>query len=290
MVTSGTGEPQGSDEHRIDPIDTIDTARLSSLLSASGTTWPVPRVLATTGSTNDDIAALAAEGFPEGTCVVADEQTAGRGRLDRTWVSPPGGGLWMSVLLRPGAVAADRLSWLPLLAGVAATDALQEACSVRAELKWPNDIVAIAAACGGSDGPRKMGGILSAVLPDHAGAEPAVVLGIGINVAMRSSDLPIRQATSVLLEGGRPDRTALLASMMVELARRMAQWRDGDGSLATDYRARCATIGRRVDVQLPGDRAVSGVVTGVDDDGHLLISDGESSLRVTAGDVIHATI
>lgn len=290
MVTSGAAEPQGSDEHRIDPIDPIDMARLDALLTAAGASWPVPRVLATTGSTNDDIAALAAEGSPEGTCVVADEQTAGRGRLDRTWVSPPGGGLWMSVLLRPGAVAADRYSWLPLLAGVAATDALQEACGVRAELKWPNDIVAIAAACGGSEGPRKMGGVLSAVLPGPAAGEPAVVLGIGINVAMRSSDLPVRQATSVLLEGGRPDRTALLASMIQGLERRVAQWRDGDAALASDYRARCATIGRRVDVQLPGDREVSGVVSGIDDDGHLLISDGESSLRVTAGDVIHATI
>lgn len=290
MVTSGAAEPRGSDEHRIDPIDPIDMARLGSLLTASGATWPVPRVLVTTGSTNDDLAALAAEGFPEGTCVVADEQTAGRGRLDRTWVSPPGGGLWMSVLLRPGAVAADRFSWLPLLAGVAATDALQEACGVRAELKWPNDIVAIAAACGGSEGPRKMGGVLSVVQPDPAGGEPAVVLGIGINVALRTSDLPVRQATSVLLEGGRPDRTALLASMMVALERRMAQWRHGDDVLATDYRARCTTIGRRVDVQLPGDREVSGVVSAIDDDGHLVISDGESSLRVTAGDVIHATI
>lgn len=287
MVTSGAVEPQGSDEHRIDPID---VERLRSLLMASGASWPLPQVLPTTASTNDDIAELASQGSPEGSCVVADEQTAGRGRLDRTWVSPPGAGLWMSVLLRPGLVAADRYSWLPLLAGVAATDALQEACGVRAELKWPNDIVAIAAACGGSDGPRKMGGVLSAVLPDSGADHPAVVLGIGINVAMRSTDLPVPQATSVLLEGGRTDRTSLLASMIVALERRVAQWRDVDVSLATDYRARCTTIGRRVEVRLPGNREVTGVVSGIDDDGHLLISDGESSLRVTAGDVIHATI
>ncbi len=287
MVTSEAAKPQGSDEHRIEPID---MARLRSLLTGSGVSWPLPRVVPTTGSTNDDIAVLASQGSPEGTCVVADEQTAGRGRLDRTWVSPPGGGLWMSVLLRPGAVAPERLSWLPLLAGVAATDALREACGVNAELKWPNDIVAIAAACGGSDGPRKMGGVLSAVLPDSDAAEPAVVLGIGINVSLRSAELPVRQATSVLLEGGRPDRTALLASMIASLENRVAQWRAGDGSLAADYRARCATIGRWVEVRLPGEREVSGVVSGIDDDGHLLIAEGESSLRVTAGDVIHATI
>lgn len=278
---------QGSDEH---PIGDLDAARVRELLQERGIDWPAPVMLESTGSTNADGEALAREGAPEGTSVVADQQTAGRGRLDRTWVSPPGAGLWFSILVRPGDVPADRLGWLPLLAGLAATDALMDACSVRAELKWPNDLVAIAAACGGSEGPRKLGGILSAVVPDAGGLGDAVVIGIGINVNMGSADLPVKQATSVLLEGGRLDRGQLLVSLLVALHERLQQWRSGDDAVARDYRARCATIGRRVDVAMPSGATVTGIVSGIDDDGHLLVSDGEVTARITAGDVIHATI
>lgn len=258
-------------------------------MSSEGSRWPAPRLIGTTGSTNDDAATLARDGAPEGTCVVADEQTAGRGRLDRTWVSPAGAGLWMSVLVRPGSVGAGRIAWLPLVAGLAATDALKRAVSVRAEVKWPNDIVVSPVACGGSGGPRKLGGILSVLHPD-AGGSRAVVLGIGMNVAMDSAHLPIPTATSVLLEGGTPDRTALLAALLVGLERRIAQWRAGDVAVETDYRDRCATIGRLVRVELPSGDRLSGIVTGIDADGHLIVEDGETTSRITAGDVIHATI
>ncbi len=276
----------GSDER---PTSDLDPARVATLLRGR-TSWPDPVIVASTGSTNEDVTALALGGAVEGTCVVADEQTAGRGRLDRTWVSPPGSGLWASVLVRPGDVPGDRLTWLPLVAGVAVSDALREASSVRAELKWPNDLVAIAAACGGSEGPRKLGGILSALVPGAKGQDPAVTLGIGINVNMGGMDLPVKRATSVLLEGGSLDRSALLAELLVALDTRLGQWRNGEGLVERDYRSRCATIGRLVDVELPGGAKVSGVVSGIDDDGHLLVTDGESTTRVTAGDVIHATI
>lgn len=276
----------GSDER---PMVNVDPDRVESLM-AGRSTWPRPTVVATTGSTNDDLEALARDGAPEGTCISADEQTAGRGRLDRTWVSPPGSGLWVSILVRPGDIPVERLSWLPLIAGVAVSDALREASGVRAELKWPNDLVAIAAACGGSDGPRKLGGILSALVPGAGDHGSAVILGIGINVDMGGRDLPITQATSVLLEGGNLDRSALLAALLISLEHRLAQWRSGDGSVEEDYRTRCATIGRLVDVELPNGNRVSGVVAGIDDDGHLLVSDGESSSTITAGDVVHATI
>lgn len=275
-----------SDEH---PTSDLTVERVVTLLDGRSS-WPAPLIVASTGSTNEDLTRLAQEGAPEGTCVAADEQTAGRGRLDRTWVSPPGAGLWASVLIRPGDVPPDRLTWLPLVAGVAASDALKEASSVRAELKWPNDLVAIAAACGGSDGPRKLGGILSALLPDAGGEGPAVVLGIGINVNMGGMDLPITQATSVLLEGGRLDRSDLLAALLLALESRLAQWRAGDDQVKRDYRDRCATIGRLVEVDLPGGRQLSGVVSGIDDDGHLVVSDGEATTTITAGDVVHATI
>ncbi len=271
------------------PTSDLTVERVVALLDGRSS-WPAPLIVASTGSTNEDLTRLAQEGAHEGTCVAADEQTAGRGRLDRTWVSPPGAGLWASVLVRPGDVPPDRLAWLPLVAGVAASDALKEASSVRAELKWPNDLVAIAAACGGSDGPRKLGGILSALVPDAGGEGPAVVLGIGINVNMGGMDLPITQATSVLLEGGRLDRSDLLAALLLALESRLAQWRAGDDQVKRDYRDRCATIGRLVEVDLPGGRQMSGVVSGIDDDGHLVVSDGEATTTITAGDVVHATI
>lgn len=281
------GKAQGSDEH---PSRDLDAERVGVLLAQSGLAWPAPVIVDSTGSTNEDLAVLARDGAPEGTSVVADQQTAGRGRLDRTWVSPPGAGLWVSILVRPGHVTPERVTWLPLMAGLAATDALMDACSVRAELKWPNDLVAIAAACGGSDGPRKLGGVLSAVVPDAGGLGDAVVIGLGINVSMGSADLPVKHATSVLLEGGRLDRAQLLISLLSALHDRLQQWRSGDEAVARDYRMRCATIGRRVDVAMPSGTTVTGIVSGIDDDGHLLVSDGESTTRITAGDVIHATI
>mgnify|MGYP006280584183 CR=1 FL=1 len=217
--------------------------------------------------------------------MVAEEQTHGRGRLDRTWVSPPGAGLWTSVLVRPKGQPVERLGLLSLVAGLAAVDALGDACRVRAELKWPNDIVVVSAGCGGAGGYRKIGGILS-----HAVSAETVVIGIGINVSMTSDELPVALASSVLLEGGAPDRAALLVALLQRLRTRLIQWRDDDPGLMADYRHLCRTIGRLVDVTLPSGATLSGLVSGVDDSGHLLVTDGESTTIVTAGDVVHASI
>lgn len=241
-------------------------------------------LVAETGSTNDDAAELARHGAPEGTCVVAEEQTGGRGRLDRTWHSPVGAGLWASVVIRAGDVPRERWAMLSIAAGLAAVDALGEACAVRAELKWPNDIVVVAAACGGDGGLRKLGGILSEVIDADA-----VVIGLGVNVSLLSAELPHPAASSVLLQGGRADRPALLVALLTALADRVEQWRSGDPALLDDYRGLCATIGRYVTVDLPSG-TLTGIVSGVDDAGHLLVSDGESVSTVTSGDVIHATI
>ncbi len=255
-------------------------------MGEAGVTWPAPVLLGATASTNDDARRLALEGAPEGTCVVAEEQTAGRGRLDRTWSSPAGAGLWASFVIRAGDVPRDRWSLLSLAAGLAAVDALAEGCRVRAELKWPNDVVVVAAACGGDGGLRKIGGILSEAVGDDA-----IVVGIGLNVDQGSAELAALsvKASSVMLEGGRPDRPALLVSLMGAMERRVGQWRSGDLAMMGDYRAVCTTIGRLVSVDLPAG-TVSGHVSGIDDDGHLLVSDGEATTRITSGDVIHATI
>jgi BirA family biotin operon repressor/biotin-[acetyl-CoA-carboxylase] ligase len=263
----------------------LDADRITYLLREAGCAWPAPRLLESTGSTNDDVHVLAESGAPEGTCVVAEQQTAGRGRQGREWVSPMGAGLWSSTLVRAGDVTKERWGWLSLVAGLAARDAIHAATGVRSMLKWPNDIVVEQAACGGSVGPAKLGGILSTVVDDDA-----IVVGIGINVSMRSADLPIPEATSILLEGGTCDREALLVALLTSLSTRIGQWRRAEPAFAQDYRDACLTIGRLVDITLPGGHHLEGEVTGIDADGHLRVTDGEEVHTVTAGDVVHASI
>ena len=245
---------------------------------SQGTEWPEPHVVASTGSTNADVLALARAGAPEGSMVVALEQTAGRGRLDRSWDSAPAAGLWCSVLARPS----QRSGLLPLVAAVAAAQALRS-CAVPCAVKWPNDLVVDGPAHDGSAGPRKVGGILAEA------DQGAVVIGIGINLAHGLRDLPVARATSVALEGGNPDRDALLAALRRELQAgfdRLA----ADGDVLSPYRTLCLTLGRRVTVHLPDGTQVSGVATRVLDDGRLEVDTAGDLHVVAAGDVIHATI
>lgn len=259
----------------------LNPDRLQDALAAAGWSGPFPTLLETTASTNADAAGLAATGAPEGSCVVAEHQSAGRGRQSRDWVSPPGAGLWMSVLVHPHDLPRESWTWLPLIAGLAAAEAVQQVSGVPARVKWPNDLVVVE----GQDQPRKLAGVLS-----EAVGENAVVLGIGINVTLTPDELPIPTGTSIALEGGTVDRERLLAAVLVNLAARLAQWRARDHALVSDYRAACVTIGRRVEATLPGDEVVRGIVVDVDDDGHLLVDDGTDTVAITAGDVIHATI
>ncbi len=145
----------------------LDATEITDALVYPGSLWREVRVVAETGSTNADLLAAAGAGTGEGTVLVAEAQTAGRGRLDRRWASPPRAGLTLSVLLRPGGVPAALLGWLPLLAGVAAAAAVRRVTTVAAVLKWPNDVLV---------GDAKLGGILA----ERTGT--AVVIGIGINV------------------------------------------------------------------------------------------------------------
>lgn len=219
--------------------------------------WRV-ELLASTGSTNAVVAQRARAGEGAGLVVVAEEQTAGRGRLDRSWVSPPRAGLTFSVLLRP---AAGVDGWVPLLAGLAVARAVSEQAGVEALLKWPNDVLV---------GGRKLAGLLG----EAAGG--AVVLGVGLNVTTRRDELPHAQATSLLLEGARStDRGTLLRAVLRALA-------FDEGSRAA-YRGRCSTLGRRVRVELPGGASVEGVAGSVDEQGRLVV-DG---VPYAAGDVVH---
>nr|WP_158602795.1 biotin--[acetyl-CoA-carboxylase] ligase [Jiangella rhizosphaerae] len=236
--------------------------------------------VATTGSTNADVAAAARSGAAEGYAVVAGHQSAGRGRLDRRWEAPPGTALAMSFLLRPDGVPVTRWSWLPLLAGVVVVDAVAAAAGATAVLKWPNDVLLD-------------GGKLSGILVERAETPPgpAVVVGIGLNVAQTPEQLPAGGA-SLAPYGARADD--VLDAVASRLAARYAAWRSAGGDpgtsgLAADYAAHCDTIGRDVRAELPGGEAVVGRAAGVDDAGRLLIasSAGGDPVAVGAGDVVH---
>ncbi len=254
---------------------------MADALRTSGSPWPAPVVLPTTGSTNDDVAALAAGGAPEGTSVTAEEQTAGRGRLDRVWSSPAGAGLWTSVLVRAGGQPKGRWGLLPLVAGLAAVEALDTAAGVAAALKWPNDVVVTSPA----GDLRKLGGILCQTVGDDG-----VIIGMGLNVSLSATELPVPTATSVLVEGGRLDRAAILVGLLSALRARLQQWRADDPVLLADYRRACVTVGRQVDVAMPDGSRLAGHVVDVDDSGHLLVDDGAAVVRVAAGDVVHASL
>ncbi|CAB4904683.1 unannotated protein [freshwater metagenome] len=263
----------------------LNVTSLQAALDAAGWAGPMPTVLDTTESTNNDVARLAAAGAVEGACIVAEHQSQGRGRQARDWVSPPHAGLWMSVLIRPKDMPRDSWTWLPLLAGLAASDAVNSIAQVPTQVKWPNDLVVIADHGKHQGKPFKLAGILSEAIDDST-----VVLGIGINVSLTKEELPIPTGTSITLERGVVNREALMAQVLVNLVARLEQWRARDQDLVHDYRAVCATIGRTIEATLPGDKVIRGVAVQVDNDGHLVIEVGSDTVIVTAGDVIHATI
>lgn len=235
--------------------------------------WREVRVLESIGSTNDYVATLARAGEREGLVVVAEHQFLGRGRLDRTWASPPRAGLTFSVLLRP-AVPVSVRPWLPMLLAAVASESLSDRCDLDVSLKWPNDLLV--------DG-RKLGGVLAESTGD------AVVVGFGINVSTRRDELPRDDATSLVLEtGGTVDRAPVLLALLRAMAPVYVSW-TGDADEAADrYRARCDTVGRQVRVTLPGDRFLDGEATGVDTAGRLVVTSADgTTTAVSAGDVVH---
>jgi len=254
----------------------LSEGRLRKALVVPDGLWTDLRIVAETASTNADLVAAARAGAPEGTVLVAEQQTGGRGRLDRQWVSPPRAGLTFSVLLRP-AVPPARYGWLPLLAGVALAEAVRRIAELDAELKWPNDLLA---------GDRKIAGILAEGVPDGA-----VVVGIGLNTTLRANELPVPQAGSLALAGAAcSDRDPLLRAILRGLARWYQAFQaDPAGSgLREAYALHCGTLGRDVRVHLPGGRHLDGRAEGVDADGRLLVVpvDGHPT-AVAAGDVVH---
>ncbi len=244
--------------------------------------WREIRVIESTGSTNADVAALARGGAPEGLVLVAEHQTAGRGRLDRQWTAPPRSGLSFSLLLRP-RVQPGRWPLLPLLVGVAVAQAVAQVCEVAVTLKWPNDLMI--------DG-RKFGGILGErVEPADSGGRAAAVVGVGLNVTLRESELPAPMATSIGLAGAtHTDRDTVLRAALRGIGGQYARWVAADGDAAAvlpAYRELCATIGLRVRAELPGGGDVEGLASDVRADGALIIDGANGPQPVSAGDVVH---
>lgn len=269
--------------------DPIQRSTLVAELVDADSLWTQIDVVDETGSTNADLAAAARDGAPSGGVLVADHQSAGRGRLGRTWTAPPGTSIAMSVLLRPG-VPLDRWTWLPLLAGLAVSDGIRQETDLPADLKWPNDVLLLG---------RKVGGVLAERVETSTG--PAVVVGMGINVHLSAEQLPVPTATSLALtlaELGVPGvavhRTRLVSTTLRSLERILRHWAEVAGvrnpdadPLALAYRERCATIGREVRISLSDDTSVDGVARDVDSAGRLVLDTADGTRTFGAGDVVH---
>lgn len=240
-------------------------------------------------STNAELADRARAGNVESfTTLITDDQTAGRGRLDRTWVAPAGSALAISVLIVPRTVDAalplERFGWLPIAAGVAMAETVAAHLpSTAVGFKWPNDVLASG---------RKVGGVLAELLPQQG----AVVIGAGVNLSMTQAQLPVSSATSVAIEGGAFEPDTFLAGYLERLQRSvigyLAAGGDAEASgLAQLARDLCVTLGRDVLVELPGGRVLEGRATTLDADGRLVVRDAEGVERpVAAGDVTHARL
>jgi BirA family biotin operon repressor/biotin-[acetyl-CoA-carboxylase] ligase len=236
----------------------------------------VVEVVAEAPSTNLLVAERARSGAGEGLVVVADHQTAGRGRLDRTWETPAGTALTFSLLLRPTASAAD-WPWLPLLTGHATAKALT-ALGFAAGVKWPNDVLI---------GERKVAGILVERIETEDG--PAAVVGVGLNTGMTAEQLPVPTATSLLLESEAdepPDRSEVLGSLLAAIRDAYDAWRSGEAP-AEAYAAASVTVGRLVRVDLPDGTVLEGRAVTVDSSGRLVVEAADGRHEVGAGDVVH---
>jgi len=216
-------------------------------------------------STNRAVMDLARAGEPEGLVLAADLQTAGRGRMDRTWDAESGAGLLVSVLLRPSGLPASRWYAVTAAAALAGRAACQEVAAVAADIKWPNDLLV---------DDHKLAGILAEV------AATAIVVGMGLNV----HGGPPGAATLDEAAGNRTSRSALLVAWLKALDGLLGGW----DTVTSRYRSECATVGRDVLVEQVDGRRLSGRAEAIDDEGHLIVRTAEGARhRLSVGDVSH---
>jgi len=253
----------------------LDQRRLRELIFENSTLWRHLIVVERTGSTNADLIAGASQGeHPLGTVLVAEEQFAGRGRLDRAWQAPPRSGLAVSLLFAKPAQFEATL--IPLLVGVAAIRAVRETAGLpvpaHCSLKWPNDLLV---------GERKLGGILTHQI--HVAGRTAIVAGLGLNVSIEAEELPTPQATSLLLEAAPlADRSLLLVAFLRHAEELLLQ--ASPDELIAAYTEVSSTLGREVRIELEKSKDQVGIATGIDRTGALQLADGSI---FTAGDVVH---
>ena len=211
--------------------------------------------------------ALKSSSPKHGDVIIAEYQSAGRGRLDRSFEAHPRTALLFSAYIEPHRHR-DEWGFIPLLVGLSVAEVL----GIEFYTKWPNDIL--------SDG-GKVGGILCEVHGD------GIVIGIGLNVSMTEEELPVPTASSILLTvGSAPDRNALLPAILKEIAFNIAEWESGE-DLTDDYLDSSATMGKRVSVQLPDGRKIEGVAAGISNNGELLLDSGDV---ISVGDIIHLSL
>ncbi|WP_127472850.1 biotin--[acetyl-CoA-carboxylase] ligase [Microbacterium sulfonylureivorans] len=248
---------------------------------------PRVQVVETTDSTNADVVQHvldAPDEWPHLSLLLTTDQRAGRGRLDRSWTTPPGTALALSVVVRVGAIPPASRGWIPLIAGAAMTRAV--AAQVRgtghsATLKWPNDVLL--------DG-AKICGILAEVVPGHP---DAVVIGSGVNTRMPASDLPVETATSFEALGLVADEDVLIADYLAALDEQLTALAASGGDpvaagILAEVEALCATVGSDVAVSLPDGEVLRGRAQRIDLEGRLVVvQESEFESAVSAGDVIH---
>ena len=234
----------------------------------------------TVDSTNTLAKELAARGAPHGTVLIADHQTAGRGRLGRSFHSPAGSGIYMSVILRPDC-APSELMHLTCAAAVAVCDAVQISCGIRPGIKWTNDLVC---------GKRKIAGILTELGLTSGGQTGYAIIGVGINCAQMESDFPeeIRSVAGSLssILGRAVDRASLAAAMADAFYRMDQTLLTGKDAMLEQYRRDCITVGQQVSVVTADGSVRRGTAKGIDSDGGLLVRfDDNSEETVNSGEV-----
>ena len=257
----------------------LDVAGIRRDLVGPGRALRRLEVVESTGSTNADLLARTTAGEDiGGSVLVAEYQSAGRGRHGRSWSAPARSQISFSLGVDATGLPPAAWGWLPLLTGVAVVDAVRATTGIETGLKWPNDVLA---------GDGKLAGILAEV----ASPAPVIVIGLGLNVTLTAQEAPDPRATSLEMLGSTMlDRSALLGSILAELTARIDRWRIAGGAntgLIADYRARSLTLGTQVRALLPGDREIIGIATDLDDLGQLHIDTGAQTVAVSAGDITH---
>lgn len=231
-----------------------------------------------TGSTNRDLLAKA-EGLPEFYVLATDFQTAGKGRMDRSWEASPGSSVMASVLLRPIFAESSGIGWLSLMTALAISQAIAE-LGQKPKIKWPNDVLIA---------DKKVSGILAEAAADLS----CVVIGFGINVNQATAQLPVETATSLLVEtGGSADRDQLLATIIQNLKKLYSELGAAGGdAISSGLREAIlqisATVGQQVSVEFPDGKKAFGKAQDIDAAGRLVVETASETLTVSAGDVLH---